>query len=320
MASTKLSKAQQAVIDRVLSNPDQEHPCRSVWEILAETPQLAEHSFPVLRNHGAFAGIPDEQIRLVCYVSQPGANGLVMPDCLVGGIARRFTLNAPVEFALRISLAARYAWLDMQCDRNAYPDELFRPLLHAAAAHDFGAIVRIVSWPEEAWQKPNNKDYALILDALIGLIRGDQKRLQQATTLMAKRKPSAYVKAIQQTLIAVAANSPEAFADSLEAMLKAYPRYMYNDDVYRLIDPHAIGLYELVRQHRPDVAKAFDTNHALPWDTGYYEWLQTCQDIAPYYERDRVPEVIRSHVVDLEPLAWGSSFIATVRENQEKAT
>jgi hypothetical protein len=240
---------------------------------------------------------------------------LTPPECFRAAFARRFAFDSPVELALRLSIAARYEWLEAQISANYQIDELFRPLLHAVAAHDFAAAERIAELPPPVIDQPNNRDYALILSALVGLVREDDALLQQATTAMAKRKPLAYVKAIQRALGVVADGSSEKFAEALTKMLAAYPKYMYDDEVYRLVDPHATGLFELCRRYRPELVDTFDVNRGLPWDAGYYEWLTTCDDISCHLDREAVPADIRPQIVDLQPLEWAPAYLAQVKEN-----
>ncbi len=319
MASTKLNAKQQAILDRELAQPEYPDKRMSIWELIEQIPAQAERIYAILRPSYLYAGLPDEQVRLASELSEDAGHGLYMPTCLRGGICRRFSLDAPVELALRMAMAARFEWFASQTNRNTHPDTYFRPLLQAASAHDFAAVDRIAQVPETALEKPNNRDYALLLSALIGLVRGDEAKLQQAAEAMATRRPSAYIKALEGALIAVAASSPEEFAAALKKMLKSYRNYMYGDDFYGLVDPHAIGLYELVRRYRPQVAVAFDTNEALPWDAGYYAWLVTCDDIAAHFERERVPASFRAHIIDLQPLAWVPQFMATLTANQANA-
>lgn len=314
MTLPALTPDQQAVVARVMAQPEDPDARMTVWELIAQKCERAGDQCAVLRNHYAFAGLPDEQLLLACRLGETSGDGIFMPSCLAAGVARRFASDAPAELALRLSLAARYEWLASQTNANAHPEELFRPLLHAAAAHDFAAVARIADLPPEALKKPNNPNYAHLLAALTGLIRGDGARLREAAVAMGKRRPPAYVKAAHRAVIAIADASPKSFADALGMMLKAYPKYVYDDEAYRMVDPHVTGLYELARLYRPEVVRDFDTGRPLPWDSGYHQWLLTCPDIARHFERERVPEAVRPHVVDLEPLAWGPVFLAKVRE------
>lgn len=319
MVSTKLNAKQQAILDHELAQPEHPDKRMSIWELIEQIPAQAERVYALLRPSYLYAGLPEEQVRLASELSEDAGQGIYMPGCLRGAICRRFTLDAPVELALRMAMGARFEWFASQTNRNTHPETHFRSLLHAASAHDFAAVDLIAQIPETALEKLDNRDYALLLNALIGLVHGDEAKLQQAAEAMAKRRPRAYIKALQGAIIAIAASSPEEFAAALKKMLKSYRNYMYGDDFYGLVDPHAIGLYELVRRYRPQVAVAFDTSEALPWDAGYYNWLVTCDDITAHFERERVPTSIRAHIIDLEPLAWVSQFMAAVTANQANA-
>ena len=185
-------------------------------------------------------------------------------------------------------------------------EELWRPLLHAVAAHDFAVANRVLDLSPAVITKPNDRAYAAVFTGVYGLMRRDGHLLQHAVLEANKRKPAAYVKSINLVLEAVATESASLFATGMNNMLSCYPRYMYSDEVYRLVDPHAIGLYELCRSYSPQVVADFDTSRKLPWDQGYYEWLQTCDDITVHFEEDAVPEELRSLLIELEPLQWGA--------------
>ena len=319
MVSTKLNAKQQAILDHELAQPEHPDKRMSIWELIEQIPAQAERGYALLRPSYLYAGLPEEQVRLASELSEDAGQGIYMPGCLRGAICRRFTLDAPVELALRMAMAARFEWFASQTNRNTHPETHFGPLLLAASAHDFAAVDLIAQVPETALEKPNNRDFAFLLGALVGLVHGDEAKLQQAAEAMAKRRPSAHIKALQGAVIAIAMSSPEEFAAALKKMLKTYRNYMFGDDFYGLINPHAMGLYEMARRYRPQVVDAFDTSEALPWDAGYYAWLMTCDDIAVHFERERVPTSMRAHILDLEPLAWVPQFMATLTANQANA-
>jgi hypothetical protein len=85
--------------------------------------------------------------------------------------------------------------------------------------------------------------------------------------------------------------------------------------VYRLVDPHAHGLFELCLQYRPGVATGFDTDRGLPWDSEYSQWLRTTADLSAHFEPESVPEDIRSALIDLGPLPWAEAFRQSVKKN-----
>jgi len=220
-------------------------------------------------------------------------------------------MDSPLELALRLSIGARYEWVQTQYSGNDDIDDLWRPLLQAVAAHDFAIGNRILELSPAVIPKPNDRASAAVFTGVYALMKRDGDLLQQAVDEASRRKPPAYLKSISLVLEAVAAGSTALFATSINKMLSSYPGYMWRDDIYRLVDPHAIGIYELCRLYSPRAVGDFDTTRKLPWDREYHEWLQTCDDITVHFEKDRVPDEVRSLVVELQPLEWA----AQVRKN-----
>ncbi len=208
--------------------------------------------------------------------------GFFAPDCFRAGMCRRFAMDSPIELALRLSIAARYQWLQTQFSGNDPVDELWRPYLQAVAAHDFAVANRILDLSPPMIDKPNNRAYAAVFAGLHALAKRDEALLRQAIDQSKKGKPKAYVKAISLVLESAAESSAALFAEGLNKMLSSYPKYVYGDEIYSLVDPHAIGLYETCRVYSSDLVAEFDTGRKLPWDSEYYSWLQSCDTIADH--------------------------------------
>jgi hypothetical protein len=111
-------------------------------------------------------------------------------------------------------------------------------------------------------------------------------------------------------LRAVAENSALDFVERMNKMLSAYRRYMYGDEIYGLIDPHAMGLFELCRRFSPKVVEEFDVERKLPWDRGYFAWSQQVDDISVHFDVEAVPPLIRPYLFDFEPIPWGEELRA----------
>ncbi len=189
-------------------------------------------------------------------------------------------------------------------------DELWRPYLQAVAAHDFAVANRILDLSPPMIDKPNNRAYAAVFAGLHALAKRDEALLRQAIDQSKKGKPKAYVKAISLVLESAAESSAALFAEGMNKMLSSYPKYVYGDEIYSLVDPHAIGLYETCRVYSSDLIAEFDTGRKLPWDSEYYSWLQSCDTIADHLDRNAVPLELRPLLLELKSLEWGPAVRA----------
>ena len=312
MPTLKLLNAEQrASVERFMADPDQFAAAMTVWQLIDLKSNRWNDNANELRRHPRFAELPDEQLRIIALIGQTSGDGLFAPDCFQAGICRRFVLDSPLELALRLSMAARYQRLQTQFSGNDHFDELWRPLLHSVAAHDFAVVNRILDLSPALIEKPNNRAYAAVFAGLYALVTKNAELLQQAVAQSKKGKPFAYIKAINLVLEAVSESSAPLFAQGMNKLLSAYPKYMYGDEIYALVDPHAIGLYELCRSYSRDVVALFDTGRKLPWDSAYYSWLQSCDDLTPHLKREAVSIDLQPFLIDLQTLEWG----AAVRKN-----
>ena len=306
-----LNAEQRASVERFMENPDAYDARMSVWQLIDRKSQRRNDIATELRRHPRFATLPEEQLRIVALIGQMSGDGLFAPDCFRAGMCRRFAMDSPIELALRLSIAARYQWLQTQFSGNDHLDELWRPFLQAVAAHDFAVANRILDLSPPIIDKPNNRAYAAVFAGLHALVKRDGALLRQAVDQSKKGKPKAYVKAISLVLESAAESSAVLFAEGMNKMLSSYPKYMYGDEIYALVDPQAIGLYETCRLYSSDLVAEFDTGRKLPWDSEYYSWLQNCDNIADHLDHNAVPLELRPLLLELKLLEWGPS----VREN-----
>ena len=322
MAPNKLLTAkQQAVLTERTDRDDQSEgrgrvPSSrlTVWELISKKVSRCEqesaenYRSKVLRENTVqnrrFGGLTEQQYFVVCLVGERSKDGMFAPNCIGDGIYRRFTMNSPLEFALRLSISARYEWAKSQWHGGA-PGELFRPILHAVAARDFEAAKHLASIYPPVIEKPSDLQYASIYTATIALLRQDRPLLESAVETFTKSAP-AYVKAIKAVMLAVVSGSASGFAEGLNKMLSAYKRYMYGDDLYGLIDPHAHGLYELCYRFSPDVVHEFDTQRKLPWDCEYHAWSESVDHVSDHFDRDAIPELMHPLLLNFSPLPWGA--------------
>lgn len=320
MAPRKLLTAkQQAVLDERTRQDDHSesrgfvvNSRLTVWELIARKVSQCEEVYaedyrtkvrndPVLNRR--LGGLTEQQYLIVCLVGTTSRDGLHAPNTIGDGIFRRFTMNSPLEFALRLSISARYEWAESQWFGSP-PGELFRPILHAVAARDFEAAHHLASTYPAVIEKPLDLDYASVYTAVVALLRQDRELLEAAIGKFKKTNP-AYVKAINAVMLAVASGSAGDFAEAFKKMLSVYRRYMYDDDLYGLVDPHAHGLYELCRRFSPDVVQEFDAQRKLPWDREYFAWSSEIDNVTEFYETDAIPEIMHPLLLKFEPMPWG---------------
>jgi len=179
----------------------------------------------------------------------------------------------------------------------------------ATLSHDFEVAHHLASTHPVFIEKPLDCLYADVYSGIVALVHKDKALLDTAVNQFLKTDP-AYVKAIKSAIGAVASGSAVDFSTALNKMLSAYNRYMYGDELYCLIDPHAHGLYELCRRFSPDIVREFDVERKLPWDREYFEWLSTVDDISEHIDTAAIPEVMHPLIVTFQPIPWG----AAVRE------
>jgi hypothetical protein len=79
---------------------------------------------------------------------------------------------------------------------------------------------------------------------------------------------------------------------------------MLGDDLMGLIDPHAIGIFELARQRAPVILDCFDIDRKLPWDAEYVRWLDSVDDIRDCYEPFAAPDWMQITVFDMAGTEW----------------
>lgn len=307
------AKQQRDINDRL--EKDARTPFRNaaatVWELIARKSLAADDksTFPQKRKHQRFANLSDEQLSVMKLTGETSRDGLFPPGCIGDGILRRFTMDSPLELALRLSISARYHWAATQWNGNNYHEELFRPILHAIAARDFTAADHLAAISPPIVEKPDVRSYGAIFTGVRALMQRDRSLLRTAIGTFPKTDP-AYVKSFSTVLQAVADEAPADFATGLNRMLSAYRRYIYNDELYGLIDPHALGLYELCRRFSPTVVADFDVERKLPWDREYFTWSQDVDDLSVHYDVDSIPEVIWPYLLDFEPIPWGPDVLA----------
>ncbi len=306
---TQLSSKQQSIVEEHLerdARTPRKNASASVWELITRKTLAADELLkdPLWKKHRRFASLPDDQLQVICLTGKRSGDGLFPPDCIGDGILRRFALNSPLELALRLSIGARYQWASGQWNGNCNHDELWRPILQAIAARDFTAAKHLADMAKLDHQPP-----APILTGVTSLLRKDHHLLQSATVPSTKKDP-AYIKAIKSVLKAVADGSAADFANAMNEMLSAYRRYMFGDELYGLVDPHALGLYELCRRFDPLVVAEFDLGRKLPWDQEYHGWSQQIADISDHFNVTDVPETIGRFLFRFETIPWGKQVLA----------
>lgn len=307
----KLTKKIQQAVDERLSHPDADA-WKSVWKLLDQETQRATKPLEgpdlVARTNRRYGSLSDDQWFIVSFTGGP--NGFDPPEALADGAARRLWKNSPVELALRLSFASRYGWATTQLIAHCHFDELWRPMLYAAAARDNIALEKLAELWSKRNEKPNNRAYAAICLAVDALIKRDRELLKEAVAEASKRKPAAYVRSINGVVAAVQEGDAEAFATNLNAMLKSFKSYMFGDESLALIDPYAIGLYLLAERMAPDVVGGFDGSRGLPWDCEYVEWIHTIDDIQAHYEPYEAPQWLRNAMFDMQNLEWAAEVRA----------
>jgi hypothetical protein len=229
-------------------------------------------------------------------------------DALARGIARRIALDSPAELATFLSLTARHEW---SCSGHArmIPDadreRHWISILQAVAANDFAVAQRFAESALHApVRKPTVKEYAVLTAGILALLLRDDAELKKAVEAAERCKPKAYVVAMFETLRGVVNQSPEAVATGLTKVLKAFPKFMMNDSIMRLIDPHAHGLFRLCHRRSAELTSAFDVDRGSPWDPGLHAWWETDSDPLSGIDLTSTDAELQQVLIRLERPVW----------------
>lgn len=282
---------------------------RSVWKVLTEEVERVtaqdDDTLQLVRQNQFQESLSDDQWLVAKFSMHSPLDPL---GAISDGICRRLWKDSAVELALRLSFSARHHWVT---SHFAGPlDELWRPMLMALAAHDHFALNRLIALWQQSSEKPNNRAYAQICDALQAIITDDRDSLHQTVEAFAKGKRPAYVSSVREIICSIAKQDADAFAEGINRMLRSYRSYMFGDDMMGLIDPHAIGLHELAHERFPEVTASFDVERKLPWDREYFQWLRDHNDIRDCYEPFDAPDWMRRSIFDMDGLEWALSVRA----------
>lgn len=305
----KLTTKLNRLINEQLEGSDP-RPWKSVWQILEDHASHKDELMETARTNRRYSNLSEEQWRLVNFVDAPC--GLDSPGVIADGVCRRLIKDEPVELALRLSIGARIQWIECQTNGNSNYDDLWRPMLMAAAAHDIFALVRIAAlWCSNRNRKPNNLACAAICDALVAINAADADGIQLAIVEARKRKCPKYLDSINTIIASADTGDTDAFNAGVSRMLSSFKQYMFGDEIYGIIDPFATGIYELVREYSPATVEKFNTGRKLPWDTEYWTWIRDVRDIQERYEQIDLPPLIHQAVFEMAGLEWAEG----VRQN-----
>lgn len=217
---------------------------------------------------------------------------------------RRITRNDPVEYARLLSVASRQEWLDAKINWNYERENIWRPLMGAVASNDMLCVQRLIELWETRFDKSHNRIYEALTVAVIAMFRKDTVSLKDACEKLAKRKCYPYVLGVKTVILGVANESAESVRDGLDLMLKKFKSYMYGDAKHAIIDPFALGLYELVRTFSPGLLSAFDVSQELPWDGEYAVWRESCAGIEEEYRKLTLPSFMKGPLVEMIDMDW----------------
>ncbi len=181
----------------------------------------------------------------------------------------------------------------------------------ASAAKDHLALDRAILLWSETNEKPNNRAYAAICDALSAIRRNDTEAVSVAITEISKRKSYAYITGINLVIQATHTSDAAAFAAGMKKMLSSFRRYMFGEEFDGLIDPFAIGIYELAKAYAPSAVEEFDTTRRLPWDAEYHQWLSGVEDVQDLYELPELPNLIEEAMTNTNPMPWAKQIRET---------
>lgn len=149
---------------------------------------------------------------------------------------------------------------------------------------------------------------------VVALMNCDQSELSEAVRTFKRRYLSVYDVKLVAVLNAVLEGSPTEVAGKLNDLVNCYRKSVNRYEMMRYVDTTALGLYELIQQYSPVLVSEFDTTRKGPWDSEYFEWSRTIDDITIHYEVDSIPKALRPHLLEFHPLEWGAS----VRENWDQ--
>jgi len=79
---------------------------------------------------------------------------------------------------------------------------------------------------------------------------------------------------------------------------------MYGEARNALIEPFALGLYELIRTYSPELLSLLDPNRDLPWDGEYASWRVKAEDIGDEYRNLNLPSHLRGPLVEMVDMDW----------------
>lgn len=298
----KISKPLQKALDEIAQSDSpwlKMNPQALLLHQWAETEQMPSDPFDVdvLLRQGLYAECTEAQWRLVRFK---------FPDLLVlNEVAayRRITGDLPLEYAVLMSLSARSEWITAKINWRYERETLWGPLLLAAASHDCLATQRLVDHWKVWTDKPDNPALVPMTEAIVALIENNPAELSAATDKF-RTSVGSYLKGLQAALVGIANNHPANFSDGMQQMLKQFRGYLFNEKTSALINPHALGLFELARVFSPECAAAFDAQQGLPWDAEYSEAIRNLSDIQPELDQLDLPEDLRKPLISMEALDW----------------
>ncbi len=179
------------------------------------------------------------------------------------------------------------------------------------AARDFQAARALAQLPLPANPDGDMKSEGSLTRRIIALLNSDHAELSEAVRTFKRRHLGIYDVQMVAVLKSVLDGSPTAVAEKLNDLVNSYRRSVTHYDLMRYVDVTALALYELIQQFSPELVAEFDTSRKGPWDAEYVEWTRQVDDISEHYEVSSIPEVLRTHLLEFQPLEWG----AWVREN-----
>ncbi|MCC9602266.1 hypothetical protein LOC67_17060 [Stieleria sp. JC731] len=276
---------------------------RSVWKVLAEEIDRVncpdDDILQTIRSKRLPDDCTEDQWLITKFILHSPLDPL---NAISDGICRRMWKDSPCELALRLSFSSRHHW--MASHLEGHFDELWRPILMAFAAHDTQGVFKLVSLWRGSAEKPNNCAYANICNCLQAIVLDNDDQLRDSIGKLIKGSRPGYISSVCQILRAIQSRDPDEFAAGLNRMLRSYRSYMFGDDIMGLLDPHAIGIFELARQYAPGVLSRFDVDRKLPWDAEYVRWLHSVDDIRDIYEPFDAPDWMQTTLFDMAGTEW----------------
>ena len=303
----KLTTKERAVLDQYLERNASAN--LSAWEWLQQKAEQADKQLyePVNRR---FSALGDDQYYLICLTGTYSGDIGGVEDA----IARRVHLDSPRELALRMSVFSRLAWVTSQWHGYSCREGLYPSIIQAMAARDFLAARRLEQLSLPAHPEGDMKSEGSLTRGVVALMNCDQSELSEAVRTFKRRYLSVYDVKLVAVLNAVLEGSPTEVAGKLNDLVNCYRKSVNRYEMMRYVDTTALGLYELIQQYSPVLVSEFDTTRKGPWDSEYFEWSRTIDDITIHYEVDSIPKALRPHLLEFHPLEWGAS----VRENWDQ--